>query len=187
MQNSSGSSATDTEKVAPSGDAAVSSLDQQLTWSSVVDVAVDFPAFTGDHLRQPDIDDPQHLLQLIMDDKIEVVANDTADGVVALLDTWNVEVTCLFLPCESTSNIAGKTKTPTDKAISRQSHRLLTSEDVVREKLLLVQKKADKEQKKAEANLKRELIKAKKVAKLFGITSGKFSCAFLPKCYHYVG
>jgi hypothetical protein len=44
-----------------------------------------------------------------------------------------------------------------DKAISRQSHRLLTSEDVVREKLLLAQKKADKEQKKAEANLKREL------------------------------
>jgi hypothetical protein len=43
MQYSSGSSATDTEKVAPSGDAAVSSLDQQLTWSSVVDVAVDFP------------------------------------------------------------------------------------------------------------------------------------------------
>jgi hypothetical protein len=31
MQNSSGSSATDTEKVAPSGDAAVSSLDQQST------------------------------------------------------------------------------------------------------------------------------------------------------------
>ena len=158
MQNSSGSSATDTEKVAPSGDAAVSSLNQQLTWSSVVDVAVDFPAFTGDHLCQPEIDDPQHLLQLIMDDKIEVVANDTADGVVALLDTWNAEVNCLFLPCDSTSNIAGKTKTPTDKAISRQSHRLLTSEDVVREKLLLVQKKA-------ETNLKRELIKAKRVAK----------------------
>jgi hypothetical protein len=27
-----------------------------------------------------------------MNDKIEVVANDTADGVVALLDTWNAEV-----------------------------------------------------------------------------------------------
>ena len=65
------------------------------------------------------------------------------------------------------------------KAISRQSHRLLTSVDVVRENLLLVQKKA-------EANLKRELIKAKRVAKWFGITSGKFSCAFLPKCYHYI-
>jgi hypothetical protein len=49
--------------------------------------------------------------------------------------------------------------------MSRQSHRLLTSEDVVREKLLLAQKKADKEQKKAEANLKRELIKTKRVAK----------------------
>ena len=94
MQNSLGSSATDTEKVAPSGDAAVSSLDQQLTWSSVVDVAVDFPAFTGDHLRQPEIDGPQHLLQLIMDDNIEVVANDTADGVVVLLDTWNAKVNC---------------------------------------------------------------------------------------------
>jgi hypothetical protein len=50
------------------------------------------PAITGDHLRQPEIDDPQHLLQLIMDDKIEVVANDTADGVVALSDTWNADV-----------------------------------------------------------------------------------------------
>jgi hypothetical protein len=30
--------------------------------------------------------------------------------------------------------------------MSRQSHRLLTSEDVVREQLLLAQKKADKEQ-----------------------------------------
>ena len=149
-----------TQKVAPSGDAAVSNLDQQSTWFSVVyDVVIDFPAITAiDHIRQPEIDDPQHLLQLIMDDKIEVVANDTADGVVVLLDTWNAEVNCLFLPCDSTSNIAGKTKTPTDKAISRQSHRLLTSEDVVREKLLLVQKKA-------EANLKRELIKAKRVAK----------------------
>ena len=126
---------------------------------------VDFPAITGNHLRQPPIDDPQHLLQLIMDDKIEVVANDTADGVVALSDTWNAEVNSLFLPCNSTLNIAGKTKTPTDKAISGQSHRLLTSEDVVREKLLLVQKKADKEQKKAETNLKRQLIKAKRVAK----------------------
>jgi hypothetical protein len=37
-----------------------------------------------------------------MDDKIEVVANDTADGVVALLDTWNAEVNSLFLPCDST-------------------------------------------------------------------------------------
>ena len=165
MQNSSGSSATDTENIAPSGDAAVSSLDQESTWSSIVEVAVDFPAITGDHLRQPEIDDPQHLLQLIMDNKIEVVANDTADGVVALSDTWNAEVNSLFLPCDSTLNIAGKTKTTTDKVISRQSHRLLTSEDVVREKLLLAQKKADKEQKKAEANLKRELIKAKRVAK----------------------
>ena len=94
MQNSSGSSATDTEKIAPSGDAAVSSLDQQSTWSSIVEVAVDFPAITGDHLRQPEIDDPQHLLQLIMDDKIEVVANDTADGAVVLLDTWNAKVNC---------------------------------------------------------------------------------------------
>jgi hypothetical protein len=58
MQNSSGSSATDTEKVAPSGDAAVSSLDQQSTWSSIVEVAVDFPAITGDHLRQPEIRRP---------------------------------------------------------------------------------------------------------------------------------
>jgi hypothetical protein len=57
------------------------------TWSSIVEVAVDFPAITGDHLRQPEIDDPQNLLQLIMNDKIEVVANDTADGVVALSDT----------------------------------------------------------------------------------------------------
>jgi hypothetical protein len=24
------------------------------------------------------------------------------------------------------------------------------------------------------------------MCKLFGITSGKFSCAFLPKCYHYI-
>jgi hypothetical protein len=47
-----------------SGDAAVSSLDQQSTWSSIVEVAVDFPAITGDHLRQPEIDDPQHLLLL---------------------------------------------------------------------------------------------------------------------------
>jgi hypothetical protein len=53
MQNLSGSTVTDTEKVAPSGDAAVSSLDQQSTWSSIVEVAVDFPAITGDHLRQP--------------------------------------------------------------------------------------------------------------------------------------
>jgi hypothetical protein len=60
--------------IAPSGDAAVSSLDQQSTWSSIVEVAVDFPVITGDHLRQPEIDDPQHLLQLIMDNKIEVVA-----------------------------------------------------------------------------------------------------------------
>jgi hypothetical protein len=44
------------------------------TWSSIVEVAVDFPVITGDHLRQPEIDDPQHLLQLIMDNKIEVVA-----------------------------------------------------------------------------------------------------------------
>jgi hypothetical protein len=136
------------------------------TWSSIVEVAVDFPAITGDHLRQPEIDDPQNLLQLIMNDKIEVVANDTADGVVALSDTWNAEVNSVFLPYDSTLNIAGKTKTTTDKAISRQSHRLLTSEDV-REKLLLAQKKADKEQKKAEANLKRELIMTKRVAKLF--------------------
>ena len=100
-----------------------------------------------------------------MDVKIEVVTNDTADGVAALSDTWNAEVNSLFLPCDSTLNIAGKTKTTTDKAMSRQSHRLLTSEDVVREKLLLAQKKADKEQKKAEANLKRELIKTKRVAK----------------------
>jgi hypothetical protein len=35
----------------------------------------------------------------------------------------------------------------------------------VREKLLLGQKKPDKEQKKAEANLKIELIKSKRVAK----------------------
>jgi len=51
-----------------------------------------------------------------MDDKIEVVANDTADGVVALSDTWNAEVNSLFLPCDSTLNIAGKTKTTTDKS-----------------------------------------------------------------------
>jgi hypothetical protein len=101
-----------------------------------------------------------------MNDKIEVVANDTADGVVALSDTWNAEVNSIFLPYDSTLNIAGKTKTTTDRAISRQSHRLLTSEDV-REKLLLAQKKSDKEQEKAEANLKRELIKTKRVAKLF--------------------
>ena len=119
-----------TQKVAPSGDAAVSNLDQQSTWFSVVYVVVDFPAITGDHLRQPEIDDPQQLLQLIMDDKIEVFANDTADGVVALSDTWNADVNSLFLPCDSTSNIASKTKTTTDKAVSRQSHRLLTSEDV---------------------------------------------------------
>jgi len=78
-----------------------------------------------------------------MNDKIEVIANDTADGVVALSDTWNAEVNSVFLPCDSTLNIAGKTKTTTDKAISRQSHRLLTSEDVVREKLLLAQKNRD--------------------------------------------
>jgi hypothetical protein len=40
------------------------------------------------------------LLQLIMDNKIEVVANDTADRVVALSDTWNAEVNSLFLPCD---------------------------------------------------------------------------------------
>jgi hypothetical protein len=91
------------------------------TWSSIVEVAVDFPAITGDHLRQPEIDDPQNLLQLIMNDKIEVVANDTADGVVALSDTWNAEVNSVFLPYDSTLNIAGKTKTTTDRAISRQS------------------------------------------------------------------
>jgi hypothetical protein len=39
------------------------------------------------------------------------------DGVVALSDTWNAEVNSLFLPCDSTLNIAGKTKTTTDKAI----------------------------------------------------------------------
>jgi hypothetical protein len=121
-----------TQKVAPSGDAAVSNLDQQSTWFSVVyDVVIDFPAITAiDHIRQPEIDDPQHLLQLIMDDKIEVVPNDTADGVVALSDTWNADVNSLFLPCDSTSNIASKTKTTTDRAVSRQSHRLLTSVDV---------------------------------------------------------
>jgi hypothetical protein len=53
---------------------------------------------------------------LSMDDKIDVVANDTADGVLALSDTWNAEVNSLFLPCDSTLNIAGKTKTTTDKA-----------------------------------------------------------------------
>jgi hypothetical protein len=64
----------------------------------VVFVLPAIPAITGDHLRQPEIDDPQHLLQLIMDNKIEVVANDTADRVVALSDTWNAEVNSLFLP-----------------------------------------------------------------------------------------
>jgi LAS superfamily LD-carboxypeptidase LdcB len=47
-----------------------------------------------------------------------------------------------FWQKRTTENIAGKTKTTTDKAMSRQSHRLLTSKDVVRENLLLAQKKS---------------------------------------------
>ncbi|VDI54725.1 Hypothetical predicted protein [Mytilus galloprovincialis] len=116
---------------------------------------------------QPEIEDPEALLQLILDDKIHLVGTADDDGTIELSESWNNEVNSLFLPFESNAQVNNKdtpvTQTKKPNNVSKQSHRLLTSEEVVQEKLLMQQRKEEKEKKKEENKLKkieREIKKA---------------------------
>ncbi|VDI62467.1 Hypothetical predicted protein [Mytilus galloprovincialis] len=108
---------------------------------------------------QPEIEDPEALLQLILDDKIHLVGTADDDGTIELSESWNNEVNSLFLPFESNAQVNNKdtpvTQTKKPNNVSKQSHRLLTSEEVVQEKLLMQQRKEEKEKKKEENKLKK--------------------------------
>ncbi|CAG2219869.1 unnamed protein product [Mytilus edulis] len=106
---------------------------------------------------QPEIEDPEALLQLILDDKIHLVGTADDESTIELSASWNNEVNSLFLPFESNAQVKNKdapvTQTKKPNNVTKQSHRLLTSEEVVREKLLMQQRKEEKEKKKEENKL----------------------------------
>lgn len=91
---------------------------------------------------QPEIEDPEALLQLILDDKIHLVGTADDESTIELSESWNNEVNSLFLPFESNAQVNNKDAPVTQT--KKQSHRLLTSEEVVREKLLMQQRKEEK-------------------------------------------
>ncbi|VDH90293.1 Hypothetical predicted protein [Mytilus galloprovincialis] len=143
------------ETMVPSGDGPVSNVNHSQILPLIADIT--------DSLQQPEIDDPQHLLELILQNKIEVVATANEEGVAAVSDMWNAEVTSLFLPFSNVSENKKPTEVKKTKTASHQSHRLLTSEEVVQEKLLLAKKKEEKENKKLENKLKKAEREMKKV------------------------
>lgn len=159
------------ETMVPSGDGSVSNVNHSQILPLIADIT--------DSLQQPEIDDPQNLLELILQNKIEVVATANQEGVATVSDMWNAEVTSLFLPFSNVSENKKPTEVKKTKTASHQSHRLLTSEEVVQEKLLLAKKK---ENKKLENKLKKAEREMKKVEQIFKKSNQcKFSKCKKPK------
>ncbi|XP_069131674.1 tigger transposable element-derived protein 1-like [Argopecten irradians] len=110
----------------------------------------------------PPVDDPQQLLELIKSGEIEIIATADDNGVALIADStlWNSNVEEIFTPEKS----KGKTENLQSKRgrASIKSHRLLTSDSIIKEKREAFEKKQKLELAKLERKAKREEKKQKK-------------------------
>jgi hypothetical protein len=101
----------------------------------------------------PLADDPEILLGLLSDGKLDVFTPDS-DGMVEIQPSgfWDSAISEIFLPVQPSD------PKPNSSKSRSSSHRLLTSEQILLEKQNL-------QRKKEEANLKKQMRQEKKAAK----------------------
>ena len=97
----------------------------------------------------PEIEDPLLLLDLITNSKLEICTEQVSE--VRDTSLWNTEIANLFLPSSQ-----GQENDTVRKQKRVTSHRLLTSEDIIREKREAERKRMERELLKEKRKIKRE-------------------------------